>query len=141
VRQHLGAEVEGDHLVPSFGEVGGVASGAAGDVGDAADGQSIEQRPDRGDLGFEERVVRAVVGRRPDGIPVAHGDAADVDEGHLVVDGVDDAAHLVQPCVEEAVPDVVAGPVAEQGQALEPEQPGRVLPVEAHRADCRPTPL
>jgi hypothetical protein len=141
VRQHLGREIEGDHLVPSFGEVSRVATGAAGDIGDAPEGQGVEQRPDRRDLGLEERIVLAVVARRPDGVAVADGDVADVDQGHLAVDGVDDAAHFVQPCLEEAIPDVVAGPVAEQGQAFEPEQPGRVLPVETHRADCRPRPL
>jgi hypothetical protein len=68
VRQHLGRDIEGDDLVPAFGEVGRVASGAAGDIGDAPDRKRIEHRPDRRYLGTEERVVLAVVGPRPDGV-------------------------------------------------------------------------
>ena len=116
----------------SLREIGSLAAGATGDIGDAPDGKSIEQRSDGGFVGPEKRVVLVVVRRRPDRVALAHGDVADVDQRRLVVNGVNDAPHLGEPCLDEAAAQVIAGPVAEECDAFESEQPGGVLRVEAH---------
>src|SRR5205823_4257974 len=135
--QHLGREVDAEHLVPEPHEPARVPPRAAGGVERAAWRYGLEQPPHQGLLEGDDLVAGVVVGLRPGAIRVPNiGLGSQVAACERLI--IEHAPHLGKARLGRLVRAVVEMP--EQGEALDTDQQFPQPYVTRHAGEARRAP-